>query len=88
MSTVPLPPSVLDRLLTPVADCLTVEVAERIANVKTDVETQKRLDELREKANFGLLTPDEAAEYDEYVEGLDLLAILKLKARGVVGKRA
>jgi hypothetical protein len=73
--------SVLDRLLDPVTECLTPDVAERIAALGLDTQTQIRLDELAEKANRGHLTEDERVEYEEYIEGLDLVGILKAKAR-------
>ena len=42
--------TVLDRFLDPVTDCLTPAVAERIVGVRVDAQTQRRLDELAEKA--------------------------------------
>ena len=73
--------SVLDRFLDPVTECLTPDVAERIAALGLDAQTQSRLDELAEKANSGHLTEEERSEYEEYVDGMDLVGILKSKAR-------
>lgn len=70
----------LDRVLAPVADCLTPEVARKIIDARVDRGLQARLDELARKANSGTLTEIERAEYEEYIDGLDLLAILKAKA--------
>lgn len=75
------PPSVLDRVLEPVVECLTREVAERLVNARLDAGLQARLDDLAAKANEGQLVPEERVEYEEYVEGLDLLAIFKAQAR-------
>ncbi len=75
------PASVLDRFLDPVADCLTPEVAQRIANLRLDPALQSRLDDLAGKANEGKLTADEQREYEEYVEGIDIVGVLKAKAR-------
>jgi hypothetical protein len=36
--------------------------------------------ELAERSNEGLLTEDERAEYDSYVEGAEILSLIKLKA--------
>jgi hypothetical protein len=80
--------STLDRLLDPVAECLTPEVARRIAEVQADPQTLERLEELRRKANQGTLSEAERAEYAEFVEGLDLLSILKSKARARLEKQA
>ena len=44
-----------------------------------DAQTQSRLDELAEKANSGHLTEEERSEYEEYVDGMDLVGILKSK---------
>ncbi len=76
--------SVLDRFLEPFTDCLTSEVAERIVNLQIDSESQARLDKLAAKANEGQLTDDERQEYEEFVEGIDLMGILKARARTVL----
>jgi len=78
----------LDRILDPVAACLTPDVARRIADLRIDEETAGRLEELRGKANEGTLTDQERAEYAEFVEAQDLLSILKSKARDVLSKEA
>lgn len=83
MSTTPFP-SVLDRVLAPVASCLTPDVAQQIADLKLDPESQERLDALRAKAKLGTLTDLEREEYEEFVDAIDLVAILKAKARAIV----
>ena len=75
------PPSPMDRILQPVTECLTRDVAERLVNSCIDNGLQLRLDELAAKANEGRLSADERAEYEDYVEGIDLLAIFKAQAR-------
>ncbi len=72
--------TVLDRFLQPLAACLTPEVAHRIANLQLDAQSQTRLDELAAKANAGQLSDDERQEYEEFVEGIDLMGILKARA--------
>ena len=39
------------------------------------------IDELRRKANEGALTAEEAAEYKDFVEALDVISIIQAKAR-------
>lgn len=78
--------TVIDDILAPVADCLTPEVAQRFLALRLNPGTQSRIDELAEKANEGLLTPDERAEYADIVEGLDFIGILKAQARSVVSR--
>ncbi len=80
MATVP-SADVMNRLLDPIAACLTVEIAERIVNLRLDEATQARLDELAAKANEGLLTSNERSEYEELVEGIDMVGVFKAKAR-------
>lgn len=80
--------AVLDRFLRPFAECLTPEVAQSIVDLELDPHSQLRLDELSTKANEGHLTDDERQEYGEFVEGIDLMGILKARARTVLVKRA
>jgi hypothetical protein len=71
----------LDRLLDPVARCLTADVAKRLVELRADAETQARIDELAAMANEGSLTPADRAEYEGYVEAIDVVSILQAKAR-------
>lgn len=72
---------VLDRLLDPIADCLTAESADKIARLSVDPSVQRRLDELADKASAGTLSESERSEYTEFVEAIDLVAIIQAKAR-------
>ena len=81
------PPNFLDRLLAPIGDCLTPEVAEKLANLRMDAVVQARLEELAAKCTQGALTDAERSEYDSYVHTLDVLAVLQAKARGVLKAR-
>jgi hypothetical protein len=76
--------AVLDRLLDPLAECLTPEVARRIVALRADALTQARLDELADKSAEGALSPAEREEYAAYVEALDLVGLLQAKARAVL----
>jgi hypothetical protein len=67
-------------------DCFTSDVAENILAVQLDPQLQARLDELAAKANEGLLTDAESTEYGGYIEALDLVAILKAKARALLAR--
>ncbi|MBX9792352.1 MAG: hypothetical protein K2Y37_25915 [Pirellulales bacterium] len=79
--------SVLDRLLEPLTECLTPEAAAQIVNFRADADVQQRLDELADGANEGTLSAAEQAEYESYVEAIDVVAVLQAKARAVLGKR-
>lgn len=75
---------VLDRLLDPVRDALTPEVARAIADLRADAMTQARLDDLAERHHEGHLSPDELAEYQALVSGINLISVLQAKARSVL----
>lgn len=62
-------------------ECLTPQSAVRIANLKASDEAQRRIDELAEKCNEGLLTPDERAEYEMFVWVGDYISGLQAQAR-------
>ena len=78
---------VLDRLLNPVRDVLTPEVAQAIADLRADATTQGRLDDLAERHHEGRLTPDELTEYQSLVSGINLMSVLQAKARSVLKTR-
>jgi hypothetical protein len=71
----------LDRLLEPVTEIFTPEIARKIADFRADPELQNHIDELRQKANEGTLTSEEESEYKDFVEALDVLSIIQAKAR-------
>jgi hypothetical protein len=60
---------------------LTVEIAEKIVDIRANNALQARVDELGGKCNQGLLTPEETEEYETYVVANDYIAILQAKAR-------
>ena len=73
--------SVLDRVLDPFTECLTPEVARRIVDLRADAATQARLDQLADMANEGILSNDERAEYEKYLDAFHFVTILQAKAR-------
>ena len=79
--------SIVDRVLDPLAECLTPEVAERIVSIQADAEIQARLDELADKANEGTLSTEETSEYDAYREVFHFMTIVQAKARTFLGRR-
>ena len=74
----------LAKLLDPVAECFTPEVAKRVAELGADPNVQARIDELAEKCNEGMMTPEETAEYDAYIRAMDVIAVLQKKARSLL----
>ncbi len=78
--------NVLDRILNPLADCLTPEVARKIADLRADVQTQARFDELADKANEGQLSDAERIEYEKFREAFHFLTIVQAKARSLLDR--
>jgi hypothetical protein len=71
----------LDTFLDPLTGCMTREVAQQIVSWKPDPDLQDRIQELGQKADNGTLTPDELAEYEDYIEEGDVIALIQAKAR-------
>ena len=57
----------LAKILDPVAQCFTPEVAKRVAELGADPAVQARIEKLAEKCNKGTITPEEMVEYDAYI---------------------
>jgi hypothetical protein len=74
----------LAKILDPVAQCFTPEVAKRVAELRADPDVQARIEELAEKCNEGTMTPEEIAEYDAYIQAMDVVAVLQKKARTLI----
>ena len=75
------PALVLDRLVSPLGDCLTPESARRILALKPEAELQAEVDDLATRHSEGRLSPQEQAAYGKYVAFSTFVAILKSKAR-------
>jgi hypothetical protein len=80
--------NVLDLILQSWAEGLTRESADQVLRFRLDESTQRRIEELADKAAEGELSEPELNEYSEYVEAIDLLGILKGKAREALARRA
>lgn len=71
----------LDQFLDPLSRCLDAESARRIVALSVSPTVQERVDILADRANEGLLSDEERAEYEALINAEDFVAILKLKAR-------
>ncbi len=71
----------------PIFAILTPEQTQMFAELQCDETLADRLTELATKANEGLLTASEAAEYDAYIEANNLLAMLQAEARFRLAQR-
>ena len=82
----PVGTSILDQLAEIDAHGLSPETARWLLDIRVDDSHQARVAVLAEKSQAGTLTPEERAEYSEYIHVADVLAILKSKARQVLKK--
>ena len=73
--------ALLNEILDPFTECLDYESAQRVMNFGITPAVQQRVNQLAERANEGLLTEEEQADYDALINAADFIAILKLKAR-------
>ena len=80
--------SYLDRLLDPLTDALTPKMASALLELRADPELEVHIIELRQKANYGTLTPTQDAEYKDFVEAVDLISIMQAKARRFLAKQS
>ena len=72
---------ILEQVLLPFVDCLTPDAARKIVALRADPAVQKRLDQLAERANEGLLTAEERAEYEKFRATFHMITLLQSKAR-------
>ncbi len=72
---------VVERLVSPLGECLTEESARRLLALKPDPDLQAHVDEMATRHTEGRLTPEEEAEYGRFVSYATFVAILKSKAR-------
>jgi hypothetical protein len=73
--------AVLDQFLDPLSRCLDAESARRVVALGASPPVQERIDALAERANEGLLSGEERAEYEALINAADFVSILQLKVR-------
>ncbi len=64
-----------------------VEFARQLATMRATPAVQARIDDLAEKCNEGELSEVERAEYQAYVEAIDVISILQAKARSALARQ-
>ena len=80
--------SVVDALLDPVGQCLTAEVARRLAGLRAPPQVQEKLDALAEKSSEGTLTAEERLQYEASLRAINFISLLQLKARALISRTA
>ena len=73
--------ALLDQILDPFTQCLDAASAQRVVEFGLAPAVQQRVDALAERANEGVLTEDERADYEALINAADFIAILKLKVQ-------
>jgi hypothetical protein len=74
-------PSALDQFMNPACGWLTPQGAQRLVDWQLGLELRARIEELGQKANAGLLSPEEDAEYRNYLDDAEVISLLQAKAR-------
>jgi hypothetical protein len=74
----------LTRLLAPVGECMTREVAKKVAALRADLDVQARVDELADKCTEGTLTAEERTEYETYLHAARVIGVLQAQARDML----
>jgi hypothetical protein len=72
-------------VLNKAANCFDRGTVEALAHLRLDPEALARVEDLAGKANEGLLSTEERAEYRAYIETSELLALMQLRARQRLG---
>jgi hypothetical protein len=75
---------IFEQALDPFVECLTPDAARRIVALRANAADQARLQELSEKANEGLLTSEERAEYEKFRAVFHMITLLQSKARRIL----
>ena len=80
-------PDILSQLLEPVGQMMPVDFAQKLAAMRASPEVQARIDELADRSNEGVLTDKERADYEAYVDAIDVISILQAQARAVLARQ-
>jgi hypothetical protein len=78
---------ILDRLLDPIRECLTPEIAARATPPPGGLRHTAQLDHLAERNASGTITADEREECESLVRAGNLIAVLQAKARASLPTR-
>jgi hypothetical protein len=77
-----------DCLLESAARCLDMNSVRALGELQLDEAARARLDVLAQKANEGQLAPEEAREYERFIDVSDIISTLRLKVERQVGAQA
>ena len=81
MSTTVDPQQAFHRGTAPIFTILSTDQVRQLAHLAVESSLADRVEELAGKSNEGRMTPDERAEYEEYIQANNLMAILQAEAK-------
>jgi hypothetical protein len=59
-------------------------MAQELVDLQAPSDVQARIDELADKCTEGQLTPEEMAEYEGFIQAINIIGLLQDKARTVL----
>ena len=74
----------IDRIVEPLDRTITAEVARWLVGLHADEDLQSRFDELANLSTEGQISPEQLAEYDEYLLLAQFVATLQSRARAIL----
>ena len=72
--------ALLDQMFDPFIQCFDTESAQRVAEFEVAPAVRKSVEFLTKRANEGMLSDSERADYEALIDDAGFIAILKLKA--------
>lgn len=66
----------LDRMVQPLTEAMSPEFAKKLISLRADEELLSHVEQFRGKANQGIMTAEEEAEYRDFVEAVDVISML------------
>lgn len=78
--------ALLEKSLDPVSKHMTREAAQAVLQMRATPDVQERIDQLADKCNEGLLSPDERTEYEMFVWAGQYISGLQLKAKKLLAR--
>jgi hypothetical protein len=76
----------LEKLLRPLPEHFTADLARALVNLRADAEVQSRYDQLSDKRTEGTLSSVESEELEAMVRANTLLGLLQAEAQSVLSK--
>lgn len=74
-------------MLEPALEAMPAEFAKVLLTLQVDEHLQSRIEALRYKANVGQLLSEEKQEYEEFIEAVDIVSLMQLKAKRVLASK-